>query len=339
MSDLIAACSSFRRVGRAPRLQEVMPFFTSLSVHAGVVIVGLLTCQAVRVVTAPPSQGRPFFAETKILGDSPGGIQFTDGDDALIKRMRRSEAAESAAQSVLFHGRSSAAQLGDLTLTDETGGASEGGFAVGARIGCASPAGNGAIDVGAHPFGAGSAFGPQEQVFVCRGNARTIIFVCDCTGSMINKIARLKLELSQAVHGLKPNQSFNIIFYQDEKLLALNEGGMLPVNAGNVRKAETWLAEVVAAGSTDPVPALTAALGAKPQLLYFLTDAADFPDVGAVRSVFRTMNADHRTRVNTILFVESKAEEEANKESEPLMRAIAEATGGLFKWVVLDRLR
>jgi len=56
------------------------------------------------------------------------------------------------------------------------------------------------------------------------------------------------------------------------------------------------------------------------------------------RNAFRTLNADKQTRVNTILFVEGKEEQEANKDSEPIMRQIADENGGIFKWVRLDDL-
>jgi hypothetical protein len=113
---------------------------------------------------------------------------------------------------------------------------------------------------------------------------------------------------------------------------------LIPANSENKRKAESWLGDIVTAGTTDPVPALTFGLQMKPQLLYFLTDAADFPDVAAVQNVFRKVNADHKTKVNTILFVESAAEKEANKESEPLMDGISKENGGKFRWVTLDKL-
>ena len=58
----------------------------------------------------------------------------------------------------------------------------------------------------------------------------------------------------------------------------------------------------------------------------------------AVQDVFAKINADKKTRVNTILFVQNKEEEEANKESEPLMQGIAHNNGGVMKWVIADEL-
>jgi hypothetical protein len=128
------------------------------------------------------------------------------------------------------------------------------------------------------------------------------------------------------------------MFYQDEKVLKLDER-LIAASPDNKLRFEAWLEDIVTAGTTDPVPALTSALKLRPEALYFLTDAADFPDAKAVQGVFREFNANHHTRVNTILFVADKDEEDANKESEPLMRGIAQDNGGVFKWVRIDELK
>jgi len=179
---------------------------------------------------------------------------------------------------------------------------------------------------------------PSPQTAPAMPRARTVVFVCDATGSMINKIARLKIELMLAVQSLRPIDSFDIIFYQNTSVLKLGDD-MLSATPENKQKAEVWLDGVTTDGTCDPVAALTFGLKLRPRLLYFVTDAADFPDVPAVQNVFRTLNAGHRTKVNTSLIVETKEEQEANKDSEPLMRSIASENGGYFQWVRTDELK
>jgi hypothetical protein len=167
---------------------------------------------------------------------------------------------------------------------------------------------------------------------------RTVIFVCDTTGSMINKIARLKVELSRAVRQLQPSQSFNIICFQNQTIIKLDN---VPIVASveNQQKADALLRDLVTVGTTDPVPALLVALKSKPDVIYFLTDSADYANVQAVRNVFRQQNADHATKVNTILLAESKEEQDANRDSEPLMEWISESSGGVFRWMILDQMK
>jgi hypothetical protein len=334
-----------------PWVQDVLPFVTSLMLHATVIIVAILTVKAIQIIKAPPAQEQVIIPDSNMVENGPpGGVPNVGLGDNPFKQAQQDKTpdggtksgfAEKAGPSVSIESAGGGSgDSSDSVIAVGPGGGFGRGQGLGSGNGGAAGSGNGDGTGALAAFGTpgGGGIGPQGPVFGHGGNARTIIFVCDCTGSMINKIAQLKIELSKAVQNLKPIQSFNIIFYQDEKVLKLNEGAMIPANSENKRKAETWLGDIVTAGTTDPVPALAAALSAKPQLMYFLTDAADFPDVPAVQNIFRKLNADHKTKVNTILFVESKEEQEANKESEPLMRGISGENGGFFKWVRLDQL-
>ena len=76
-----------------------------------------------------------------------------------------------------------------------------------------------------------------------------------------------------------------------------------------------------------------------PQLLYFLTDAADFPDPKAVTDTINKYNKDRSIHINTILFVEDKTEHEKNQDSEGLMKGIANDNGGRFRWVEIDAIQ
>ncbi len=333
-----------------PWVQNVLPFVTSLMLHATVIIIAVLTVKAIQIIKAPPAEEQIIIPDSNMVENGPpGGVPNVGLGDNPFKQAQQDTTPDGGTKSGW------AEKAGPSANIESAGGGSGdssdsvisvgpgGGFGRGKGLGsgnggsAGSGAGDGSGALAAFGTPGGGGIGPQGPVFGHGGNARTILFVCDCTGSMINKIAQLKIELSRAVQNLKPIQSFNIVFYQDEKVLKLS-GALIAATSENKRKAEAWLGDIVTAGTTDPVPALAFALGEKPQLMYFLTDAADFPDVAAVQNVFRKLNGDHKTKVNTILFVESKEEQEANKESEPLMRGISGENGGVFKWVRLDQL-
>ena len=180
--------------------------------------------------------------------------------------------------------------------------------------------------------------GAHGPVFGSGGSARKIVFVCDSTGSMLNKMASLKNELQKAVNGLKPIQSFDVIFFHDEKCLAMNMTELEAATPDSKRKALRFLDDVTASGTTDPLPAIETAFKLQPQLIYFLSDAADFPDNRAVLELFRKMNASHMVRANTILFYENQTEADQNKDSEGLMVQIAEENYGVFKHVIMTDL-
>jgi len=147
---------------------------------------------------------------------------------------------------------------------------------------------------------------------------------------MFEKIADLKAGLSEAVQSLKPTQSFNIVFYQDTKVLKL-DSRTIPANPENKRKAEAWLGGIVTAGTTDPVPAMTFALQSKPKLIYFIADHVETPALSELQRICKRFDADHRTKIDTMLLVEIQGEEDANQDLEDLMRSISGDTGGVFK--------
>ena len=98
--------------------------------------------------------------------------------------------------------------------------------------------------------------GPHGPVFGHGGNARKVIFVCDATGSMLNKMPTLKQQLENAIHDLKPIQSFNVIFFYDgPKLLACDPEHMIMATPANQQKVQAFLDNVTPTGQTDPFPA------------------------------------------------------------------------------------
>ena len=54
----------------------------------------------------------------------------------------------------------------------------------------------------------------------------------------------------------------------------------------NKKKANDWLNQILAGGSTDPIPGIVLAFRQRPRLIYLLTDG-DFPDNDKVLSKFR----------------------------------------------------
>jgi hypothetical protein len=190
--------------------------------------------------------------------------------------------------------------------------------------------------------GAGAGAGRSDVRFVTvpGGNARTVVFVCDASGSMINTFGSLKAELVKAVLRLKSVQSFNIIFFQDEKFAALDEKGLVFATPDNKQRAVRWLDTIATTGTTDPIPAIREAFRNKPQLIYLLTDA-DFPDNNAVRAAIARLNADRQIRINTIVFTTGDAAPDDGVSGAflSLMKQIAKDNGGLFSRVKEIELR
>jgi hypothetical protein len=164
-----------------------------------------------------------------------------------------------------------------------------------------------------------------SQFFGVTGYGNSIVYVVDCSGSMgeMGKLERAKYELLHSLEQLTGEQKFFVIFYSDG---AYPMEGNAPVGATNgaLQKTRRWIDSINAQGSTNPQPALFAALSLKPDTIYFLSDGLfDAGTIAEVRRVNRRRQGG--VPIHTIAFV--------SRENVALMRAIARDSGGEFRFV------
>jgi gas vesicle protein len=177
--------------------------------------------------------------------------------------------------------------------------------------------------------------GPQKRVlFPDVDKSKSIIFICDGSGSMTTKWPTLKSQLQQAIGELKREQSFNVIFFQGGKALSLSPDKLLAATDANMTQAIDFIETVKPNAPSDPMAALTLALRLKPQSVFFLTDG-DFPDNAAVQKKIRALNATAKVQLNTIAFVNDK---DTDKEFQKLLETIAKENGGTYRLVDESKL-
>ena len=155
------------------------------------------------------------------------------------------------------------------------------------------------------------------------GNAYKIVYLCDASGTMMNVFDELRLEMQRSINNLREIQSFNVIFFRDQHVLAYSKGLERATDAAKKRATE-WLDPVAPAGQTDPFEAIRQAFALKPDLIFVLTDGFDnVSSYGKVADEFRKLNTDNHTKVNTIL-IESRTD----PELRAVMEKIAKDSGG-----------
>ena len=108
--------------------------------------------------------------------------------------------------------------------------------------------------------------------------------------------------------------------------------GLLFATAGNKQKIYDFVDKYAARGPTDPVPAIKIAYSMHPDLIFFLCDPSDFPDPKGTIELFKSLNTDHKCRVNTIAFLEH------DQEGEATLKQISKDSGGDFKYVSQEDL-
>ena len=167
---------------------------------------------------------------------------------------------------------------------------------------------------------AGGAGG--SSFFGLNADAGRVVFVVDVSGSMHGRrMRRAQKELRYTLESLKPSQKFYIVFFSDGAL-PMPAAGLLSATSDNVAQAWQWVQQAQCGGGTNPLPALLLALELKPDAIYLMTDGKFS---GQVLLAATQDPPGHRTPVNTIAF--------ASKKAERLLQAIANETGGSYRFV------
>jgi hypothetical protein len=316
-----------------PWVQDLLPFVTSLVLHMGIIGVGILTYKTAQIIVSSSKEPVVIPDATIVENAEVGGIPHPGlGDDSTRDKFQdqfkdvppdSTATAEKPSTSLL----SALQGGGDSEDNLIASGAQSGTFGRGP----AGIQGQGTGDASGGalaPFGVpggGGGIGPKSPFMGVSGNAMKVVYLCDSSGSMMNKFDTLRNELRKACDTLKPVQAFDIIFFSEDKFIALDKELLLAVPETK-RKAYDFLDKTAPHGSSDPIPGIQAAFKAGPQLIYMLTDG-DFPNNQQVIEEIRKLNKDKRVKINTIAFMDR------GEAYEKLLKQIADENGGLFKFV------
>ncbi len=331
-----------------PWVQDILPFVTSLALHAGIVIIGVILLRlATGKFAGPPLEEQIVIPESAMANDVPGGVENPGigGDPTRPAAQDQHEDNTHPDGWAPEPGQSPVAEAaggGEGDSNNSIIGGSSGAFGRGSGFGSGegdgSGSGSGTGKGRLAPFGApgGGIPGPRGKVFGNGGNARTIAFCCDSSGSMIDKFSSLKAELAKAIEGLRPIQQFSVIFFADEKVHSFENGALVNATPENKRKANKWLDDLTTSGTSNPIPGLELAFKGRPDLMYILTDG-DFPNNNDVLKKVEQLNGSKKTRINSIAFV-SKQDDETSESFIKFLTTLAEGNGGKFKRVSQDQL-
>jgi hypothetical protein len=322
-----------------PLVQDLVPFLTSVTFHVGLLIIGALLFAAGTIIIKQPLREQVIIPEAAIIDHGAvGGIPNPGlgGDPNL-------SAGQNVDPTVTVADGWATRRSETLTATLMGGNAPDAADSViglGVHSGIAGTGKEGIGGAGGEgggpmaPFGVpggGMAMGPKSPFMGISGNARRVVYICDGSGSMMDVFWRVRAELKKAVDVLRPLQAFNVIFFSDVDVAALNKTSLVMATPDNKRKAFELSETMAAAGSTDPLPAIRMAFEQKPELSYVLTDGFENAvSYDAVIEQFRRLNPDKKVRVNTILIRST-----ANPELEKVVRTIASENGGICK--IIDR--
>jgi hypothetical protein len=191
------------------------------------------------------------------------------------------------------------------------------------------------------PFGAVfGAEGPfQSSLYGNGGNAKRIAYLIDASGSLIDTLPFVVMELKRSINALSEKQSFTVIFFQQDKAIEVPPYGLKQASPRMKRTAMQWIdprsGHVVPHGQSNPLTAIKRALRYRPQLVYVLSD--NITGAGRWEMDQRTLLSEVRkanvagTKINTIQFLYD--DPLVNIGMGRTLEKISNATGGRFKFV------
>jgi hypothetical protein len=196
-------------------------------------------------------------------------------------------------------------------------------------IGIGPGGGEGGGDAARYGLTVGGGAGPE--FFGLGGSApgvRSIVYVVDRSGSMIDTFNHVRAELKRSISALRRSQKFHVIFFNSGEPLENPPAKLVNAIEANKEQFFEFLAGVTPMGSTRPERALRRALALEPDLLYLLSDGITFdPDLPRKLDDW---NRSRRTKIYTIAYLD--------EGGRRLLEAIARENGGEFKFVSDDDL-
>jgi len=154
------------------------------------------------------------------------------------------------------------------------------------------------------------------------GEARSVVFVADNSGSMTDSIDFMKYELKRCIGRLRPEDTFDVLFMASGPPREMPGKALVPATEKNKQAACDFIDGVVPTGETDPAKAIERAFALKPDAIFLLTDGECDR---SVVDLIEGLEAGHKCPVNTYCFL--------YKSGEPVLKKIAGATGGEYRFV------
>jgi len=162
-------------------------------------------------------------------------------------------------------------------------------------------------------------------------NEPTVIFVLDRGSATHESFDNMKMACLNAIDSFRPDQKYQIIFWQLDQENEVVVIPALPARADNkaeLKKTANAVDEITSFGQSDPKPAMEKAFAAQPTAVVIAS--GKLLDEGFARMVL-----DARGGNNTRVYCFSLAE----RSSGQYMSEVASQTGGIFKFVTRAELQ
>lgn len=287
-------------------LAHAIPWGISAAFHAGMV---LLTVFLVWTSAAKPLENEVIVPMSR-LSLNPG---------ASVQHELKTRTSQNTQSGGTIIGARTVTSSGGGNSGDRTGGA-RGQFGKGSIGNESGGGGNtGLIGCGfdsikTSPFGKGlsTAMGPASSFVGNGGNGARVVYLIDASGSLIEVMPLVVMELKRSIHALTPQHSFTVIFFQGSEPREVTVGprGLKKITPEIKKQVCDWIdcdaGNIVPSGRSNPVKAIKLALSYQPDLIYLLSDNITGKGRYEVdqRQLLRAIQDANRgnTKINTIQY-------------------------------------
>jgi hypothetical protein len=194
---------------------------------------------------------------------------------------------------------------------------------------------------GSGTSGTGTGTGQATASFMgLKGTGSSFVYVLDRSASMSEfegaPMRFAKEELMRSIQSLKENHQFQIVFYNDAPgaMSSANSAGrMLMGNEINKEKAGRFVQAIKPIGGTEHIPGLRMGLSFSPNVLFFLTDAAQPAITEAQLLEIQSRAERSLTTIHTVQFNVGEATNDGG-----WIRTLAEMNRGTYRYVDISKL-
>jgi hypothetical protein len=193
--------------------------------------------------------------------------------------------------------------------------------------------------------GLGFSISPKEggrgrtSLFGLVGEGYKFVYVFDRSGSMGGEgresLKLVKAELLKSLDHLDTVHQFQIVFYNEHPVVfnpTGTPGRLAFATDENKQRAARFLDSITATGGTDHEEALRTAIGLRPDVLFFLTDADDPKLTDAQLAKIRRMAAG--TIINCVEFGPG-----AKPDGQSFLEDLAKQNGGHYVYIDISKYK
>lgn len=170
--------------------------------------------------------------------------------------------------------------------------------------------------------------------------ATRVVYLIDASGSLIDTLPFVQIELQNALRSLRPDQSYAVMFFGGGGVLEAPPVGMKSASSQAVTQTTQWVdpgsGKVIASGRSDAHSAVRRALAYQPDAIVLLSDGITGRGDAAIAQRVQLLNLIDTANTSGVVFHTIQVRQPdplATSTRRGTLETIALQTGGVYRYV------